>query len=141
MIYVEQMEGPHSQYILTVEQLKDIKFSYDILAIIHDMFKNMTLNDVNSICTETLTELADNFTQYIKNVEIFVPNKIPCFWSCEDGKQQALAQQKYSTDADYPIIKLLFQYCTTIRDQMKCHSLFMTFFFHMQFLEYMHHMS
>lgn len=125
-----------SRFILSQDQLNEIIQKHnlsntdntgEIMNILHNIFIKMALIDIESICTKTPTVLAYELERYVKNTMITI-NKTLCFWSCREGKEKALAQKEYSIDNDYPIIKLLFEYCTVIRENMSQHHDLMTSF-------------
>lgn len=91
----------------------------EILNTITNFIYLSDIDDINTIGTQNATRKASIFTNYIENIDGGFNDLIPCFWSCKDGKIEAMKQKEFSTDQDHPIIKLLFEYCTIIRKNIE----------------------
>jgi hypothetical protein len=97
--------------------------AFNILVDIQNVLVKMSLINIKSVALidtkDKPTSYAVLFENLIKQVkEGFLFDKMPCFWSCREGKKLAYKQNDNYTDSDYPIIRLLFEYCIMIRDSI-----------------------
>lgn len=88
-----------------------------IIITVDNMLNIMNIDDIKSIGTDNSTKLASELELYINNLNIEIPDKMPCFWCCKDGRKKALLQEELITDDKIPIIRLLFEYCKFIREK------------------------
>jgi hypothetical protein len=86
----------------------------------------MTLEDINSIASPNPTKLVEEFSHQIYSIKDGMINKLPCFWSCREGKLEATAHQEFATDNDYPIIRELFAYCSAAKMRVDYNETIMT---------------
>lgn len=97
-----------------------------ILLHIDEMINVMDIKDIDSIGKKDATNLAIQFENYIKGIEGGTVDITPCFWCCKEGRTKALLETQFVTDSGYPIIKLLFEYCTLIKEQVGKREKYMT---------------
>lgn len=74
--------------------------------MLHNLINNLTLEEVKLI-----GNVPTPFEHYILSVPNGFSNKLPCFWSCKEGRNQAKKFIECCTDDQCPIIKELFDYC------------------------------
>jgi hypothetical protein len=70
------------------------------------MFTNMTVEEVKLIGI-----IPTKFENYVMSVPNGFSDKLPCFWSCREGRNKAKEYKECCTDDECPIIKSLFDYC------------------------------
>lgn len=98
--------------------------SEEIITTIQTLLSQLTQNDVYNIGSVVV---ANAFTDYVTNQHLHlchqlsqnheikcVSDKMPCFWSTREGREQAFLNQDTFTDYDCPVINLIFGICSKL---------------------------